>query len=145
MWRREDALGLGELRGAMASAAADGVCPVEMAKEAVNIVTQARRQAQQLIERLSRPDITSWAQLVELFEAALARVPTGQLLEEQVAASSREMAEKDAKGIASVRAEVQEVIAQLEPQHIGGKFQLSEILKAALCRAQVWQYFHEAH
>jgi len=145
MCRREDALGLGELRGAMTSAVADGVCPAEMAKEVVEIVTRARRQAEQLIERLSRPDITSWAQLVELFEAALARVHTGQLIDEPVAASSCGTAEESAESIAMLRAEVEEVIAQLEPQHIAGRFGLKKILEAALERAQVWQYFYEAH
>lgn len=140
MCRREDALGLGELRGAMTSAVADGVVPKEIAEETVEIVTRARLQAHQLVRRLR--GVKSWAQLVELLEAALARVHEGRLLDNQEATHSEE--EANAESVARLRAGVDDVIAQLEPQHIAGRFEFKMILKTTLERAQLWQYLYEA-
>jgi hypothetical protein len=125
----------------MASAVASGVFPAEMAEETVEIVTRARLQAQQLIERLR--GVKSWVQFIPLLEAALARVHDGRLLDNQGATHLEE--EANAESATKLRGQIEEVIAQLEPQHIAGRFELKMILKVALERAQVWQYFYEAH
>jgi hypothetical protein len=125
----------------MASAVAKGIVSEEMAEETVEIGTRARLQAQQLVERLR--GIKSWVQFIPLLEAALARVHDGRLLDNQGVTHPEE--EANAESATKLSGEIEEVIARLEPQHIVGRFELKMILKAALERAQVWQYFYEAH
>jgi len=136
----DDELGTKGLEEAAPAWVEHGLLTLKGAEGIADVVLRVRMQARQIIEQLNLPSINSWTRLVQLLEAALARVDDGQLIEREVPARAEETVDGDSGVVESVRAEAVDIIRQLEPEHMDGKFELSQILKRALEHARIRQW-----
>ncbi|MFA5413358.1 MAG: hypothetical protein WC348_02365 [Patescibacteria group bacterium] len=140
--RDDDDLGTKRLEAAASTWVEIGLATPKQAEELADVVLRVRMQARQIIKQLKLPSINSWTRLVQLLEAALARVEDGQLIEREVPAQVKETTDEDLSSVELVRAEAMDLVWQLEPEHLDGKFGLSQILERALERARFGQWLH---
>lgn len=136
----DDELGTKRLEEAASTWVEIGVTTPAQAEEIVDVVLRVRMQARQIIEQLKLPSINGWTRLVQLLEAALARVEDGQLIKREVPAQAEKTTDDDPGIVEAVRAEAMDLVWQLEPEHMDGKFQLSQILKRALEHARIREW-----
>jgi hypothetical protein len=140
--RDDDELESSSLEEAASAWIEGGLLTPKEAEETVEVVMRVRMQARQIIEQLNLPTINNWTRLVQLLEAALARVDDGHLLEQEISAQVEEKSGEDPKIVEGVRMEAADIIWHLEPAHIHGRFDLKQILERPLRHAQLQQWLH---